>query len=569
MTSLAAQIIDQQVSGLVERHGDAFSDELALGTDEDQRRSAAFVLLVLKTVLGLNDEEALDCIVEGSGDFGIDALHFEGPVEGEIAITVVQGKYRQRLDGVSEFPANGIAKMIDAVGALFDPSRELTLNRRLRVRVEEIRSFVVEGAIPRVTALAANNGRKWPDEAQQSIDAASRDFGEQVKWQHVGPEELLAMRQQEKINDTLQLAGVAVVEQFDYCRVLIGRCSVRELARLADAHGDRLFEKNIRRYLGLGGNRVNRGMAETLRAADQRPNFYFYNNGITITCSQFGHNALQQGNWRVQMSDLQIVNGGQTARTVQRVAAEPGSTMDDAEVLVRIYELQPMQEGCAEHRGLDYDDFVEAITFATNSQNPVDLSDLRANDERQRALAESIGALGFGYRRKREEHSVAADEFTSASIAEAVLAVWRHRPHQAKFRRGEHFGVLYETIFTPDLNGAQAVIAALVLRRAENRRKRPPPDAPDFLPYASRFAAMLMGRYVLDALGVGLERLDHRNFAAARDCIESESTAWLDRAEDTIEQAIAHLFNGSDRTWQRLSATFRRADLVETLLNRE
>ena len=128
---------------------------------------------------------------------------------------------------------------------------------------------------------------------------------------------------------------------------------------------------------------------------------------------------------------------------------------------------------------------------------------------------------------------------------------------------------MYETIFTPDLNGAQAVIAALVLRRAENRRKRPPQDAPDFLPYASRFAAMLMGRYVLDALGIGLERLDHRNFATARDFIESESTAWLGRAEDAIEQAIAQLFNGRDRTWQRLSATFRRADLVETLLGQE
>ena len=568
MTSLAALITDLHVTGLVKRHSDAFSDELGLGADEGKRRSAAFVLLVLRRVLGLNDEDALDCIVEGSGDFGIDALHFEDPVDGEMAVTVVQGKYRQSLEGVHGFPENGIAKMIDAVGALFAPSRDLTLNPRLRDRVEEVRSFVAEGTIPRVTALAANNGPKWSDEAQRRIDATALGFDGQVRWQHIGPEKL-AMPQPEKISDTLQLAGAAVVEQFDYCRVLVGRCPVRELARLADAHGDRLFEKNIRRYLGLGGNRVNRGMAETLRGADQRKNFYFYNNGITITCSQFGHNALQQGNWRVQMSDLQIVNGGQTARTVQRVIAEAGNTMDDAEVLVRIYELQPLQEGCAEHRGLDYNDFVEAITLATNSQNPVDLGDLKANDARQRALDESIHALGFGYRRKREERSVAANEFTSALIAEAVLAVWRHRPHQAKFRRHELFGILYETIFTPDLNGAQAVIAALVLRRAENRRKRPPPTAPDFLPYASRFAAMLMGRYVLEFLGVGLERLDHRNFAAAKDFIERESTTCLRRAEDAIEQAIAQLFNGRERTLQRLSATFRRADLVEALLGQE
>ena len=555
MTSLAAQIVDQRVSGLVGKHGAAFAAEYGLGTEESQR-SAAFVLLVLQTALAMNDEEALDCIVEGSGDFGIDALHFEGPADGEVAITVIQGKYRRSLEGAHAFPENGVAKMIDAVGALFDPGRELTLNPRLRSRVEEVRSFVAEGAIPRVVAIAANNGRCWAASAQQRIDAAVDDFGKQVEWRHIGPDALLALLQQQTpINEDVQLVGAATVETFDFRRVLIGRCPVAELARLASTHGNQLFERNIRRYLGLAGNRVNEGMASTLREPGERRNFYFYNNGVTITCSQFRHNALQQGNWRVQVNDLQIVNGGQTARTVQRVA-DAGDTLSDAEVLVRIYELPPQD-----------DDFVDAITFATNSQNPVDLRDLRANDPRQAALAESIGALGFVYRPKREERAVAAGEFTSALVAEAVLAVWRRRPHQAKFRRREHFGALYDTIFTPDLNGAQAVIAALALRQAENRRKRPASDAaqPDFLPYASRFVAMLMGRYVLEELAIQLDQLDHRRFAEAKNRIERESNRWLRRAEEAIDQAIAQLFNGRARTLQRLSATFRRADLVEVL----
>ena len=334
------------------------------------------MLLAAQTELGLDDDEALESIVEGSGDFGVDALHFEYPVDGEITIALVQGKYRQSLDGAKAFPENGIAKMIDAVGALFDPGRELTLNRRLRSRVEEIRSFVADGAIPRVIAIAANNGPRWTPEAQQRIDTATQDFGRQVEWLHVGPEDLLArLQQQSAIRDHLQLVGAATVETFDFRRVLIGRCGVRELARLVDQHGDQLFDKNIRRYVGLAGNRVNQGMASTLRAAGERRNFYFYNNGITITCSQFRHSqhgALQQGNWQVQVNDLQIVNGGQTARTVQRVAAEEPGTIDDAEVLVRIYELPP-----------DDDEFVDAVTFATNSQNPVDLRDLRANDPRR------------------------------------------------------------------------------------------------------------------------------------------------------------------------------------------
>ena len=316
-----------------------------------------------------------------------------------------------------------------------------------------------------------------------------------------------------------------------------------------------MFERNIRRYLGLAGNRVNEAVAATLRESDQRSNFYFYNNPITITCSQFRHNALQRENWSVQVSDLQIVNGGQTARTVQHIAREVGSQIGEAEVLVRLYELEQNDA-----------ELVEAITFATNSQNPVDLRDLKANDARQKALGHSISELGYTYRAKREDRPVSSDEFTSAVIAEAVLAIWRRRPHQARFRSREHFGALYSTIFTLDLNGAQAIIAALLHRHAENHRKRRPEDAPDFLAYGSRFIAMLMGRYLLDDMGIPLERLDHRNFGDARELAHEKAHDYLARAEAQIGDALDPLFSDRERTLQRLSATFRRAELVETLL---
>ena len=255
------------------------------------------------------------------------------------------------------------------------------------------------------------------------------------------------------------------------------------------------------------------------------------------------------------MSDLQIVNGGQTARTVQHAAEEVGPEIGAAEVLVRIYELEK-----------DDAELVEAITFATNSQNPVDLRDLKANDPRQKALAQSITELGYRYRAKREDRPVASDEFTSAVIAEAVLAIWRRKPHQARFGGRQHFGALYDTIFTSSLNGAQAIVAALVHRHAENRRKRAPQDAPDFLAYGSRFVAMLMGHHLLDELGIRLDQLDHRHFQDARALLEQRSHDYFLRAEARISEALEPLFSNGERTLQRLSATFRRADLVEMLV---
>ena len=525
--SLATQIIDQQVSGIVDQHSDAFTNELRLGSDEQKKRSAAFVILVARTAFDLSDLEAMDGIVDGGNDFGVDALYFEPPDNGELPVTLIQGKYRTDLRGDAAFPETAIARVIDAIGALFDPDKPVSLNRRLTQRVEDIRSFVRDGAIPRVTAIAANNGTRWTAQAQQRIDNAGRDFRDQVEWRHI-----------------------------EFRRVLTGRMSVAELAGLTDRYDNQLFERNIRRYLGLAGNRVNEAVAATLRSPDQRSNFYFYNNGITITCSQFRHNALQRENWSVQVNDLQIVNGGQTARTVQQIARELGPEIAQAEVLVRIYELRQ-----------DDTDLVEAITFATNSQNPVDLRDLRANDPRQEGLSTSITGVGYTYRTKREDRPVSAQEFTSAVIAEAVLAVWRQRPHQARFNSREHFGALYNTIFTEDLNGTQAIIAALLLRHAENRRKRAPEDAPDFLAYASRYIAMLMGRHLLTDMDIALGELNHRNFQRARDLTEQQAPAYLSRAENEIGEALALLFRDRERTLQRLSATFRRADLVDDLLN--
>lgn len=379
------------------------------------------------------------------------------------------------------------------------------------------------------------------------------EFGKQVEWRHAGSAELLELMQaEEPISATVRLCGQAMVESFGFRRALVGRMPVAELARLANDHGDSLFEKNIRRYLGLDGNRVNEAIAATLRDQQEQSNFYFYNNGITITCSQFRHNALQNQNWQVQLTDLQIVNGGQTTRTVQEIDKQTGS--GNAEILVRIYELQR-----------DDDDFVEAITYATNSQNPVDLRNLKANDQRQKNLDTSIRELGYAYRAKRENRPVSSKEFTSAVVAEAVLAVWRQRPHQARFRSREHFGALYDTIFTYGLNGAQAVIAALLLRHAENRRKRRSEDAPDFLAYGSRFVAMLMGDYLLNDMNISLGELDHRNFPQALELTDKKSELYMRDAEERISEELKPLFESRERTLQRLSATFRRADLVEAL----
>lgn len=530
------------------------SEELRI-TDEGRLKSLAFVYLCVKTILDLDGDDVFDCLTEGGGDFGVDAIHISEEYDGEFTVSLFQAKYKNNLEGNSNFPEEGIKSLINAINYLFNPAAKLEhINQRLLVKVEEARSLIRDGYIPQVRIIACNNGLKWNLSAQEAIDRA--EFGDQVTWEYVNHERLVKILQASKpVKDTLQLSGKAIVEDMEFSRVLLGRISVTEIATLIERHGERLLERNIRRYLGLQGNRVNEGIRHTL-TSDEKNNFYFYNNGVTLICDSFSYNALQDGDYKVRVENLQIINGGQTCMTIFKTLREPDLIHQNAQafVLLRLYQLPRENEG-----------LVQRITYATNSQNPVDLKDLRANDERQKILEKDIEQLGFNYRTKRSNTPTRSADITSGVAAEAVLSVWRRKPHQAKFFSREHFGKLYDTIFTDQLNGAQIVIAVQLYRIAENRRKRPESTDPDFVRYASCFIAMQMGQKLLADMKVQMKDISHQNFQSAQMLIDQNGESYFNASLQDIKQALQDLYGEQEISLQQLSATFRRGDLISRL----
>lgn len=537
------------MAGIVETHPEWFPTG-----DENMRKSAAFVLLCMSTALDLPQEECADLLTDGGNDAGVDGLHTGDIDDGGFAVTIFQGKYRVAdFDGTANFPENGLQKAVQTVEALFDPNRAVTLNPRIAPRIEDIRSLIRDGYIPTVRVVLCNNGAKWKARADRWVDEARQDWGEQVEFLHFNHDSVVRWLQRgPQINAVLALSGGVVVEDLNFKRVLVGRVSVHELHRLFEEHGDRLLERNIRRYLGIA-NRVNADIRTTLLDTEASPDFYFYSNGITVVCDRFDYNALQKLDYRVRLKNLQVVNGGQTCRVIHETLSEDASRAPDAHVSIRLYQLP---EGSIE--------VADSITKATNSQSPVDLRDLRSNDEWQQTMELEMKQLGYGYRRHREERGIAAREVTSAAVAEAVLAVWRERPHQAKFHRREHFGRLYDLIFR-DLNAPQALIASLIFRAVERRRKEQADVHPDHLPYASHHLAMVIGREVLRDLDLTVEGVSHRSFAGVERALKREEDRYYALAMDTVSGALRACYGNREVSLQQLAATFRRGDLLEML----
>ena len=90
-----ASIIDQQLTGLLEKH----ADWMPTG-DDNMRRSAAFVLLCMANCLEIPLEDCVELLTEGGNDAGVDGLHIDEVEDGEFLVTIFQGKYKSMTSTV-------------------------------------------------------------------------------------------------------------------------------------------------------------------------------------------------------------------------------------------------------------------------------------------------------------------------------------------------------------------------------------------------------------------------------------------------------------------------------------
>lgn len=170
--------------------------------------------------------------------------------------------------------------------------------------------------------------------------------------------------------------------------------SGKDLGDLYQKAGDRLFARNIRGF--LGDTAINDGIKNTLHAEPEH--FWYFNNGVTIVCNS-ARKTSEKARSMLRLTNPQIINGQQTTRTL--------STDGDkrAAVVVRVISI-PRD---AEKKHADFEILVSKIVAATNWQNAILPSDLRANDSRQVVMQRDFARLKYHYQRKRQARGEAKD----------------------------------------------------------------------------------------------------------------------------------------------------------------
>ncbi|MBO5144144.1 MAG: hypothetical protein J6C19_01245 [Lachnospiraceae bacterium] len=170
-TDIAKQIVDQRVNKIIAENTQLFED-----ADREKSRSKAFLLLGVSAYLDIDIEEAEQYITDGGNDGGVDAAYIAEAQDSQLNVVLFQSKYSRNLEGDSNFPANAVEKAVNTVKNIFDPEAGIVLNEKSREKVEEIRSFILDGYIPYVTFVMLNNGLTWNQDAQNHIDNAFEIF---------------------------------------------------------------------------------------------------------------------------------------------------------------------------------------------------------------------------------------------------------------------------------------------------------------------------------------------------------------------------------------------------------
>ncbi len=531
--SLSASVIDQHVRGLASRHRASLEAILGKNLDDALAWSAAFVALCIQVELKLSVEASIFCLTDGGNDLGVDAVVIEDLSDGSFEVTLLQGKYHARINAENHFPQSGVEKAVQAARMLFDPQAPpLHVNPRLAAQVAKLHARLLDGrSLAQVRFLLCSNGRSWKvPEAQQVITHARLDG---VSFLHLDPDQLVArMHAVTPVNETVQLVGPIRVEDLNHKRALQGRIAMSEIARLLEVHGDLLLERNIRRFLGPTGTPVNAEMLATLQDPEQRADFYHLNNGILLACDAFSYNPLQSGNHSVRVLGLKILNGGQTCKIIQHVLAstprlwEPYS---DGEGWVKVELLQVLRVD---------DELVREISFTRNHQTAVDQKDLHSDDEQQKLLEESIRLLGYVYRRHSVYLASDPEDISVTTAAEAVLAIWRRQPQRARALVSQGLNAVYHKVFTDDLNGAQVVLAVLLLRAAWRELTALEDRALELGELSAGYLAQQMGQQLLAELGVSLDVLDHRSFEAAAALVERQRARYFQEALRVLSAAV-------------------------------
>ena len=456
-----------------------------------QKSRIGFYHLVLENVTGIRDADQVSSMIIDTdynkllfgktvNDLGIDAINYIGDDdEQEVTVQLFNFKFRENYkvdNNMQEASVNGSIKFLEYICTSDDTEIAKLPDDTVKENIEKIYKYLNSNKLCNIDLyMVSNESKTFTDDAEKYLGLLQQHFGIRIKAIAlddvigyfdmkkqsspckfmISPNDFLAFQQNEL---STQKSYIVKISLLDLIRIT---CNDMELKKEYGNEDDgkllnvkldyALLYDNVRGYLGETIYNVN--IQKTLKKNHKE--FFMLNNGITITAKVISVDEANSGKrFLFEIDDYQIVNGGQTIRSIYEFFENEKENNDvlhdlnETYVLLRIFKIS--EEEQLKNRIAEY----------TNSQNAISSADLKSVDAVQIQIEKYFKEEKILYARKAGvvgDDDIEYDLRISKEKLAQILYSAKGFPDRASNQKKRLFQEYYEDIFLNDFNLENAV----------------------------------------------------------------------------------------------------------------
>lgn len=409
--------------------------------DDDKCCSYAVAMTVLREYYSIDMRTAFDSITDGSNDCKIDAFFYD-EAKRPTTLVLIQAKHKRQPGDTSTFTADEIKLTIENAKKLIQGRDLDNPSEELQDKIDNFRDMLKsQGNLGiNIVLFFATNGIIYDEHKKLEIiqqvaeehiickfvDAT--DFGYEVP--SLDGKLVINLKSNSPTEDE--------TDKIFLKKGFVCSTTIKDLLEFYKESGKQaLLNSNVR--FKLLKSPINNQIRETFTNSPTK--FCFLNNGIYIVCTDWQLDHDGNGRSIIKFQKPNIINGGQTIATLFDVVEKGGMEPDcieKAKILIRVYKTDNEQE-------------LLEIATATNSQNPIDIVDLKSNDMYQEQVKRFFEKRGIGLLVKEGEDTLYYDDtINNETLLQIYAALYKGEPALAKVSKKSIFKRYFPIVFNAE-----------------------------------------------------------------------------------------------------------------------
>ncbi|MCT4776686.1 MULTISPECIES: AIPR family protein [Exiguobacterium] len=392
-------------------------------------------------------------ITDGKDDGGVDAIYFD---EDDSKIVLFQNKYSSlpsAQDAVSE-----ISKVINTLEN-FMHGHTGSYNNKVQKLLQESLDRLSEDNEGNIEVVFSSFARLNEDKVKDRLMNIEERVAYITVFNDIQIEAMIEKLQLQ--HDLIIEDSIKIDEASNYLEYsneelegIFVNVSSRSVSSLYNKYNQKgLFNLNIRKY--IRNKNVDDGITRSLN--NNRQDFWFLNNGLTIACTDFTIDGD-----KIKLYNFSIVNGGQTTTLIGKYK---GTNKDEFYIPCKIvsYGANKSLE--------DSLHFFNNIAEATNSQKPIQPKDLKSNAPEMRSLQNLLKTKKVFLEIKRGEiiPRGMTSKVKNDELAQLIFSFVNQKPGTARsnknalFNNNKFYKQIFNKKYSKDVDKADFLIDLIKL----------------------------------------------------------------------------------------------------------